>query len=747
MMTEPRTNGSTSMPSAIQSAGLGRRGLQALVAVVLVLTPLSAGAEDWIDWRGPQHIGVSEAKGLVSTWSRDGENLAWRQDFRGRSTPVVLNGRVFAQGRAGDGPDQREVVAAFDAKTGEKLWERIIPAFLTTVPYTRAGWSSPVADRETGYIYVQGIGGAFMCLDQDGKTVWERSLYEEYGRFSGYGGRTHTPLIDEDRLIVSIVNAAWGSLGPPRHRYYSFDKRTGEILWISTPGLAPEDLNAQSNVAVAVINGRRLYIGGNADGQIYALEARTGEKVWSFDFSKRGLNSDPIVVGTTVFVGQSEENIDEAVLGRIIAIDGTGSGDVTKTHELWRRNISMGFPSPAYFDGRLYVMDNSGNLWALNPASGATHWEYSTGTVGKSAPVIADGKLYVTEVNGKFHILELNDEEPKVLDVEEISMPNGRSAEIYGSPAIAYGRVYFTTEEGIYCLAKAGAPYQVSASGPLVLAAEDRGSDQATVLRVVPAEIRVDAGSTTKFQVWAFNEKGRKLGAPDAHWSLDKLQGQIDAAGSLEVSAQRSQAGEVVAKVGDLEARARVRSFTGLPMTEDFDFEGRGRPYWISAGRFQVAELDGNKVLEKPVAETGLLRSMMFVGPENLSNYTVEADIRGGQKGRRKTDGGVVNSGYFLDLLGIDQVLEVKSWTAERRMAVKVPFAWDMDVWYRMKMRVEQHPGKAMIFGKVWKKGSPEPTEWTLTAEDPYPVVQGAPGLQAYSPASFYFDNLLVTKN
>ena len=80
-------------------------------------------------------------------------------------------------------------------------------------------------------------------------------------------------------------------------------------------------------------------------------------------------------------------------------------------------------------------------------------------------------------------------------------------------------------------------------------------------------------------------------------------------------------------------------------------------------------------------------------------------------------------------------------------MAKEVEFAWDMDTWYTMKLRVDQMEGKALIRGKVWKRGVSEPAEWTITAEDPNPVTSGAPGLLAYSPASFYFDNVSITKN
>ena len=91
-----------------------------------------------------------------------------------------------------------------------------------------------------------------------------------------------------------------------------------------------------------------------------------------------------MVDGDVVFIGHSEENVDEGTLGRVVAIDGTGSGDVTKTHELWRSNEHrVGFSSPLIRDGALYVVDNSGNLSALDAKTGSERWRVSVGTVGK----------------------------------------------------------------------------------------------------------------------------------------------------------------------------------------------------------------------------------------------------------------------------------------------------------------------------------------------------------------------------
>ena len=303
-----------------------RRYLAPLVVCVSILAPAAAAGQQWASWRGPAQNGVADLNGLVSAWSKDGDNLIWSDSWIGRSTPAVFDGRACANGRSGDGVTKQEVVACWDAGDGTKLWEHKFNIANTTVPFNRVGWGNVTGDPETGYLYALNIDGHLNVFDRDGGIVWSWRLAEELGRASGYGGRTSTPVLDEDRVIFSVIGGLWGNhTGPPRHRYMAFDKRSGELMWISTPGGNVADMNTQSVPIITVINGRRLLIDGNADGHIYALLARTGEKVWDFHLSKRGINVSPVIDGTTVYVAHSEENIDSSRMGRLVAIDATGS--------------------------------------------------------------------------------------------------------------------------------------------------------------------------------------------------------------------------------------------------------------------------------------------------------------------------------------------------------------------------------------------------------------------------------------
>lgn len=727
--------------------------MRTLLAAALIGPALtaSAAAGEWPHWRGPDQNGISSESGLISAWSKDGQNLIWSAPFTGRSTPVVIDGRVCANGRVGEGIMRQEVVACFDAGAGRKLWEHRFTPYLTTVPWNRVGWANLTADPDTGYIYAQGVGGTFICFDKNGKVVWQKSLVEEYGFFSGYGGRTQTPLIDEDRLIVTFVSASWGDWSAPRHRLFAFDKRSGEHLWTSTPGAFPADMNSQSTPVAAVVDDRRILVQGNGDGWIYAVDARTGEKIWGFHLSKRAINSTVAIADGVVYAGHSEENVDEGQMGRVVAFDIRGSGDITRSNEKWRRSITAGFSSPLVRNGRVYIVDNSANLHCLDAETGQDVWELNIGRVGKGSPTWADGKIFVTEVNGLFHIVEPGQQEARSLDVEELSVPEGRYAEIYGSPAIAYGRIYFTTEGGIYCLGDKSKPFSPSRSSRTAWpsqAAAPSGANAAKLL-AVPAEVRLRVGESAEFRVLAFDEKGRALGQRNATWRLDGLEGTIDGQGRLQPQA-KTQFGLVTAEADGITASARVRVYADLPLSEDFESVEPGqRPGYMhgALARFQVADLEGNKVLAKGRSPRSIHRHNTFMGPADWSGYTIQGDMLATRTRRRVPDMGLINSGYIMDVMGVHQRIEVRSWSSELRMAKVVPFSWQADVWYTLKMRVDIEGDKAIIRGKVWPRSQQEPQEWTITAEDPLPIRQGSPGLYGYSPTTIYYDNIKVVRN
>jgi outer membrane protein assembly factor BamB len=720
---------------------------------------------DWPDWRGPTRDGHSYETGLPEKWSLQGENLLWKAPYGGRSAPIVMGDRLFAFNTAGDGATMQERVLCLDVDTGNKIWEYRFNVYSSDVATRRIAWSAPVGDPATGNVYVFGAADELVALSNDGKLLWNRSLTDEYGAWTTHGGRTASPVIEGDLIIVSTISEGWGDHGPRAHRFYAFDKRTGETVWISKPGGRPYDTVYPTPVA-ATINGARLIFVGGADGAENALKAQTGEPVWNYPMTKRGINNCAVVKGSTVFASHSEENYDTNEMGMLVAIDATGKGKLDKDKIKWSiTGFRGGYSSPVVDGDRLYQLDDSAVLNAFDLNTGKRLWEKSLGISQRASPVFADGKLYVGTETGKFYILKpsaegcqiLSETELEPLDKIETRTEAGddliaANEQIIGSVAVSRGRIFLVSTKNIYAIGKKAKSPALPAEPEKV---ENAPADATTAyVQVVPSDLVMKPGETAKFRVRLFDDHGRLIreesNTASITWAPEGLKGTTQNNQFTAAADAGTQAGKLKATVGGVSGFTSVRVIPPS-FTENFDsYPVDSLPkYWINAvPKYAVKELDGAKVLQKNADNPAFQRARSFFGPTDLSNYTVEADVRATEKRRQMGDAGVVAQRYQLTLFGNSQRLEMTSWQIEPARTIKKPFEWKKDTWYRLKLEVVNLPdGKARVRGKAWATADPEPAEWALEYVDPIAHKRGSPGIFAYAPSEVFFDNIKVTPN
>lgn len=714
--------------------------------LILLVSRLTPARGDWPDWRGPARDGISLEKGLPENWSPAGENLAWKAPYGGRSAPIVVGDRLYLQNSAGRGETVQERVMCFNADTGKLLWEHRFNVYSSDVPPHRVGWASPVGDPSTGNVYAFGGGGTLIGLSKDGKLLWERSLGEGFGLVTTHGGRTVSPVIEGDLVIVSGISSGWGNQARAAHRFFAFDKKTGATVWVSSPGGRPFDTTYSPPIA-AVINGTRLLIAGGSDGAIHALKPQTGEPVWKYEISKRGINTGVVLHGAIAIVSHSEENLDSSEMGLLAAMDAAATGTIGKEQVKWTvKGFQGGYSSPVIDGDRLYQVDNGANLFAFDAATGRQLWKQNLGTIQKASPVLADGKLYVGTENGKVFILKPGPDRCEILDSDLLGAEAQPEA-IIGSASVSQGRVYFVSSEALYAIGKksTAAPPPPAAQPPA------RGTGTAAHVQVTPTELVLKPGESVPLQARVFDQRGLPMPDEPTTWSLEQLRGTVDNGRFTAAADAVAQAGAVKATVGSLSGVARVRVVPPLPWSENFQSLAPGAVpvHWINTtGKFVVREMEGNKILVKLADNPFTKRARAFLGPSNLSNYTVEADVRATEKRRQMGDAGVVAQRYSLVLFGNHQRLELQSWQPETARTAAVSFAWKADTWYHMKLRVEPAAGgKVRARGKVWAAGETEPSAWTVERIDPIPNLQGSPGLYADAPFEVFFDNIKVTAN
>ena len=736
------------------------RTIRCFVALVVLSLAVGAPAGDWLHWRGAEQQGVSSEKDLPSNWSPDGENLLWKAPFGCRSTPLVLNDRVYMISRVGEDESQQERVVALDLNTGRLVWEHRFSVFLTDVVYHRLGWANLAADPETGNIYAHGVQGLLFCFHKDGKILWQRSLTEEFGRISGYGGRTYSPIIEGNQLIISSLTSGWGSHGRGAHRFFGMDKHTGEILWVAAAGETPLD-TGYSVPVTATLDGARIMFTGLADGSIAALRPYTGETLWHVPLSRRGMMSSVVYDQDSerVFAVHGDANLDTNVMGRLVCLDArTG-------RELWRIDgLDAQYTTPTLHEGVLYVADNAATLHAVEAASGKVLWTFNYGNEGKGSPVYADGKIYIGDVPGGWRILKVTPEGCELLSEHAFYEAGGAPDEVYATPAIAHGRVIMSTLNETYCISTQPAGFRSPTPKVVFGPTQPLKSGDAVRLQVEPAEVALAPGQRAQFTAKGFDKQGIPTGTVSATYAITGLDGAIEKDGTFTAQGTRIKAGQVEATAGDLTATARVRLVPPLPYREDFDeLElGEAPPGWITSKlKSQVSEHEGQIVLrklaERPSPPFARLRG--YIMPPLPAGYTVQSDMLGIPKRNRfLPDMGLINSGYLLILTGTSErqrLLRVVSWSPVPRIVKEVEYPWEGDTWYTTKLSVDLKDGEGIIRAKVWSRAQAEPESWNLTMEDPCPNQGGSPGLYAYAVAitskskgtEVLFDNVAITSN
>ncbi len=718
----------------------------------LCLLSFAAWASDWTDYRGPNRDGRSPEKNLPTKWALDGENFLWKAPYGGRSTPIIMNGKLYVLNPSNHAltPEQKidlqERLMCFDAYTGKLLWERKFNVYHSDVPPHRIAWASPAGDPETGNVYMFGVGGVLAALDPTGKILWERSLSEDFGIVTTHGGRTVSPIIEGDTVIVSGITTSWGDHARAGHRFMAFDKRTGECIYVSVPGGRPFD-TTYSPMNVVDHNGTRLLIAGGGDGTIHAIKLNTGEPVWKFFMSKRGVNTGVVVADGKVIVSHSEENLDTSEMGLLGAIDIGSKGEIKKDQLKWAMvGPQMGFSSPVIDGDRFYQIDNSANVFAYELATGKQLWKKNLGTLQKGSPVLADGKLYVGTENGAFFILKPSATECEVLSKVQFGSKDD-IVEITASPAIANGVVYFVTKDGLYAFGKKNVT-----PTPKRAVAKAVPGEPAFVL-VSPSDVPMKPGQSVQLRVRLYDAKANFVREEkSAKFELAGLKGDIDATGKFTAPAGGpGQAGLVKATVGTLTGQTRLRVMPLIPVSENFEGFQPGPPprHWINTtGKYEVRDLEGNKVLVKLADNAFTKRARSFFGHTAEHDYTIEADVRAIDRRRQMGDAGVVAQRYQLVLFGNHQRIELQPWQPETARTVQKEFAWKKDTWYRLKLRVEALPGgKTKAQGKAWPASDPEPAEWTIERVDPIGNPKGSPGVYADAPFEVFFDNIKVTSN
>lgn len=424
-----------------------RFALQTMLGCLLVtLIACGAWAEDWPQFRGPTGLGYTLDSNLPVTWGgAENSNIVWKSPLvgEGHASPIVSGDRLFVcTARWPESVTDRKQsipehhVLCYSTSDGKQLWDTLVEPG----PWRRedfrsgpgGGYAAPTPATDGKHVYVVFGSSVIAAVDFAGKVAWRNEIKPH--TFDVTVGSS--PVLHEDTVLMlcAMTNRKDSKL-------IAYNKADGAVLR-ETP-LPQAGFAHSTPVKITVAGKPQLIIaasgGGESDGGIQSLDPGTGAVLWTCRGG--GEAASPAFGAGVVYC-------DNGRGGPGIAIDPTGSGDVTKTHVKWRVNqIPEGIGSPTIVGNRVYRLHTPNVLKCWDAESGQQVYQQRLDKLTSSwASPIADGagRLYFATA-GVSYVIQTGDEY-KVLAINDLGDPNHASA------AVANGKIYLVGTKNVFCV-------------------------------------------------------------------------------------------------------------------------------------------------------------------------------------------------------------------------------------------------------------------------------------------------------
>lgn len=414
--------------------------VETLMAQEARLAAKVARSNDWPGFRGPTGQGTSQSE-LPLDWGPN-DNIAWKVELPGpgASSPVVFGDVIYVTAYSGFFvPDQPQGTQA-DLK-------RHLICF----------------DRRTGQERWQ-------------KTVAAKLPEEE--RIRDHGFAANTPAVDDERIYcffgktgviamdhqgnqlwqadVGSKTHGWGSAASPvlykdlvfinasveSDSLVALNRNDGREVW--RVGNIKESWNTPQ--VVTNVNGQPELIVAT-QGSIRAFEPETGNELWTCATDIKWYMVPSIV---------AHEGVVYCLGGRSgvasLAVKTGGKGDVTQSHRLWTGLKGSNVSSPLFHQGHLYWMnDNSGIAYCAKADTGEIVYERRMNRAGQvyASPLLAAGRIYYMTRQGKTFVVAAKPEfeELATNDLDDGSLFNA-------SAAIDGTRILVRSDRFLYAIGK-----------------------------------------------------------------------------------------------------------------------------------------------------------------------------------------------------------------------------------------------------------------------------------------------------
>jgi len=419
--------------------GLGCRACRATAVALIAAFAVHAG--EWPRFRGPTGQGISEEKGVPTSWNA-AEHVVWKTPIPGEgwSSPIVWGDRVWVTTATDGGASFR--VICIDRTRGTILWNAEVVVQDAGHRHGNNSYATSTPATDGDRVFAVAADGSIAALSAEGDVLWTNREH----RFFGHHGLGVSPILYKDLLIVPFDGSSGGddrTVGwqKPWDQavVLAVEKETGRVRWKGRRGLSR--IAHVTPLIIAAGGGADEIVSGAGD-VVQGFDPATGALRWTAASSGEGVVPSIVSGGGLVF---SASGFGAPA---IRAVRPGGRGDVTATHIAWEDSSDVPMvPSMLCVWPHLLVLTDTGVLRCLEAASGKVVWRTRVRGEYYASPVWADGRIYVVNQKGETTVLDVG-------PTFKVIASNPLGEKCFASPAVAHGAIFLRTASHLFCIGR-----------------------------------------------------------------------------------------------------------------------------------------------------------------------------------------------------------------------------------------------------------------------------------------------------
>jgi outer membrane protein assembly factor BamB len=372
-------------------------------------------------FRGAEGIGVASQKNTPTEWNgAGGKNVVWKVKVpkSGFSSPIIWGNQLFVTGADA----QARMVYCYDKNTGKLMWEASadnIQGSPASAPKVTAdtGLAAPTMATDGRAVFAIFATGDVIALDMSGKRLWARNL----GVPDNHYGHGSSLIIYKDKLLIQYDTNRSGKL-------MALDTQTGTTAWETV-----RSSKISWSSPILVNTGSRTEVILTTNPNVNGYDPQTGKQLWNIACLSGEVGPSAGYADGMVFAANE--------YAKLVGIKIGATPEIVWEADEYLPEVS----SPLAVNGLLYIATTYGVFACLDAKTGEKFWEQEYGDSFYSSPVYADGKVYITDMSGKTHIVKAT-KEYQLVGTPEL----GEKAVC--SPVFQDGRVYLRGMNNLYCL-------------------------------------------------------------------------------------------------------------------------------------------------------------------------------------------------------------------------------------------------------------------------------------------------------